>query len=276
MSGWRNPPEPATVIAAMTSTAVWDPEQYYIYADLRLRPALELLSRVAAEAPVLVHDIGTGAGEMARLMAKRWPDARVIGSDSSEEMLTKAKEVESRVEWMLLDLNEWQPEPEHDLIYGNAVLHWLPDHEDVFPRLIAGLRPKGELAIQMPMSWWQPMHETIRTTLSQLGTPQGDRLAQTMSTPNVGQPTDYYKILRPIVSELDIWETTYLQMLSGEDPVFEWVSGSILRPVFSQLPPPDVERFVAECKLRLRAAYPRQPDGTTLFSFRRLFIVARR
>jgi len=260
----------------MSQFAVWDPHQYHRYEDLRLRPALELLSRISIETPSLVHDIGTGGGEIARMMALRWPGARVIGSDSSREMLAKAAKTASSVEWRRLDLADWQPEPEHDVIYGNAVLHWVGDHSSVFPRLMRGLVPGGELAVQMPMSWWQPSHQVIRETLAQLSGPVVETLAASMAEPNVHPPAHYYEILRPLTSNLDIWESTYHQMLSGEDPVFEWVSGSILRPILTQLPAEEVAHFSVLCRRALREAYPAEPDGTTLFPFHRLFIVARR
>lgn len=263
----------------MPIAAVWDPNQYHRHSDLRLRPALELFNRIAVDSPSLVHDIGTGGGEIARLMAQRWPNATVVGSDSSREMLDKAQSVTADggdIDWVLLDLNDWRPEPDHDVIYANAVLHWLPDHTALFPRLVSGLRTGGELAVQMPMSWWQPSHEAIRATLADMDTPEAESLADFMATPNVAQPGIYQDILSPLVSDLDIWSTEYQQILSGPDPVFDWVSGSILRPVFTQLAPPDVERFSAMCRQRLRDSYPPQADGTTLFPFKRLFIVARR
>jgi trans-aconitate 2-methyltransferase len=182
----------------------------------------------------------------------------------------------SSVEWRLLDLTDWHPEPEHDVIYGNAILHWVRDHADVFPRLMSGLVPGGELAVQMPMSWWQPSHQVIRETLAQLSGPAAETINASMAEPNVHPPTRYYEILRPLASNLDIWETTYQQMLSGDDPVFEWVSGSILRPILTQLSADDVAHFSVLCRRALREAYPAEPDGTTLFPFHRLFIVARR
>lgn len=263
----------------MPTAAVWDPSQYHRYGDLRLRPAIELFNRISVEAPSVVHDIGTGGGEIARLMARRWPEASVIGSDSSPEMLDKAEAATpdgSTITWELLDLNNWQPTPNHDVIYANAVLHWLPDHAEIFPRLVTGLNPDGELAVQMPLSWWQPSHQVIRQTLAAMNTPEADSLASFMQTPNVGQPDLYYEILRPKVATIDIWSTEYQQILSGHDPVFEWVSGSILRPVFAQLPESDVPRFSEMCRGALREVYPRQSDGTTLFPFKRLFLVARK
>jgi trans-aconitate 2-methyltransferase len=257
----------------------WDPQQYHRYADLRLRPALELFDRISLDSPEDVHDIGTGGGEIARLMEQRWPAARVVATDSSAEMLATAKAntpAGSRIQWELLDLNDWAPAAEFDVIYGNAVLHWLPDHAETFPRLIGGLRPGGELAIQMPLSWYQPSHVAIRDTLAAFGTAEAGALAEFMATPNVALPEVYYEILHPIVSNLDIWITEYQQVLSGADPVFEFVKGSILRPVFTQLPEADAAEFAAQLKPRLAEAYPRRSDGSTLFRPRRIFIMARR
>jgi trans-aconitate 2-methyltransferase len=260
----------------MSQQPVWDPGQYHRFGDLRLRPALELFARISVENPSVVHDIGTGGGEIAGLMAQRWPNARVIGSDSSQEMLDKAADSAPSVEWRLLDVADWRPAAEHDVIYANAVLHWLSDHDEAFPRLVAGLVSDGELAVQMPMSWWQPSHQVIRETLAHLNGPEAAALGKSMEQPNVFPPDRYYDILRPIVSSLDIWETTYQQTLTGRDPIFEWVSGTMLRPILTQLPANDAARFSELCRRGLREAYPPQTDGTTLFPFRRLFVVARR
>lgn len=260
----------------MAARGVWDPDLYHRYGELRLRPALELLMRVTVQAPALIHDIGTGGGAVARLLAERWPKARVIGSDSSPEMLTTAALPASTVEWQMLDLEDWAPRPEHDLIYGNAVLHWVRNHEELFPRLVGGLVAGGELAVQMPLSWYQPSHQVLRDTLASLPSAAAAEMSEVMSEPNVAQPDVYYEILRPHVASLDIWTTEYQQELAGDDPVLEWMSGSILRPVLAALSPAELELFRDRCTAALREAYPRRADGVTLFPFRRLFVVARR
>ena len=256
----------------------WDPTQYHRYGDLRLRPALELFARINVANPSLVHDIGTGGGEIARLAAARWPEARIVGSDTSPQMLAKARATDTAeaVEWMELDIATWRPEPKHSVIYGNAVLHWVDDHADLMPRLVGGLVDGGQLAVQMPMSWWQPSHEAIRESLAALGTPEAGSLAEAMARPNVEQPGTYYDILQPVTSALDIWTTEYQQVLDGADPVFEWISGSILRPVFAGLPDDQLATFEVDCKQRLRTTYPASVDGRTLFPFSRVFIVATR
>lgn len=253
----------------------WDPEQYGRYAAPRLRPALELLGRVDHPAPRIVYDLGCGRGEMARLMADRWPEARVVGSDTSEEMLAQAAAVASRVEWELQDVATWEPEAPVDVIYANAVLHWVPSHDVLFPRLIGFLAAGGVLAVQMPLSWHEPSHQTLRRVLDeeQLGTAE---LRASYAHPPVAGPEAYYDLLAPRATTVDIWTTRYMQVLHGADAVLDWVKGSMLRPLFDAVTEDEMSHFLDIYAGRLRKAYPSRPGGETLFPFPRLFIVATR
>src|SRR5437899_11822064 len=103
----------------------WDPAQYLKFAGPRLRPALDLLQRIDKEAPASVYDLGAGAGNVTRLIAARWPEARIVGVDSSAEMLAQAVAENPRLEWRQAELATWRPEPPADLIYSNAALPWL-------------------------------------------------------------------------------------------------------------------------------------------------------
>lgn len=228
----------------------------------------------------MVHDLGTGRGEIARAMADRWPDADVVGSDLSADMLTDASAIASRVTWEIVDVRDWEPDRGHDVIYANAVLHWIEDHNSLLPRLVSYLNPGGVLAIQMPLSWHEPSHRLMRATLAD-GGPGGSPLGEpALRSRYDRQPVEsaawYHTTLRPHVAELDIWETRYLQVLTGPDPVFEWVSGTALRPILESLDSAALGSFVPTYRSALREAYPLQPDGTTLYPFPRLFIVATR
>ena len=88
--------------------------------------------------------------------------------------------------------------------------------------------------------------------------------------------SDYYRILAPHASAVDVWTTEYLHLLEGEEPVFEWVKGTGLRPILNRLDAAELEQFVERYRAGLQELYPRQEDGTTLYPFRRLFLVARR
>jgi trans-aconitate 2-methyltransferase len=90
----------------------------------------------------------------------------------------------------------------------------------------------------------------------------------------VAEPSLYYDVLAPHVSRLDIWETEYLHVLEGANPVVEWTRGSALKPLLDALEEPDRSGFQGEYASRIARAYPPRPDGRTLFTFRRLFIIA--
>ena len=258
----------------------WDPAQYAKFGDHRLRPALELLRRVPVTGPALVYDLGCGTGTVTRLIAKRFPGARVVGVDSSPEMLAKAAGEPSRIEWVRGDITEWEPERAPDLIYTNAVLHWLDDHAALMPRLLRSVAPGGCLAVQMPLSHAQPSHVLMCETLAYGGaggSKLGDEAVAVAAARDwMFDAGAYYDLLASEASELDIWETTYLHRLEGEDAVLEWVRATGLRPVLNGLAGADLERFLAVYRERLRAAYPRRADGSTIYPFPRLFMVATR
>lgn len=256
----------------------WDPDQYLKFADHRLRPGLELLDRVPLTAPSVVYDLGCGAGEQARMMAERWPDATVYGVDSSQEMLRTASARPGRVQWVEADVRTWQPEQPPDLIYSNATLQWVDGHATLFPRLVSTLAPGGCLAVQMPLSWSMPSHRIMRQMLEDGGpggTPLGtEELRRRVGRKWVDDADEYYDLLAGQTASIDIWETEYLQILQGDDPVVEWVKGSGLRPILNDLSESERATYLTEYARRLREVYPLRANGKTLYPFRRLFIVA--
>jgi trans-aconitate 2-methyltransferase len=252
----------------------WNPEQYLKFADHRLRPAVDLLGRIDAEAPSLVYDLGCGAGNVTRLLRARWPSARIVGVDSSREMLDRAAQAVPDVEWVLADLAGWRPEAPPDVIYSNAALHWLDGHDALFPRLLAALAPGGTLAVQMPRNHGAPSH-TGMVAAARAGAWR-DLLEPLLRESPVRPPDFYWGVLAGGAARLDVWETEYLQALRGDDPVVQWTMGTALKPLLDALAEPARGAFLADYARRMAAAYPRRGDGTTLFPFRRLFLVARR
>jgi trans-aconitate 2-methyltransferase len=256
----------------------WDPLQYLKFSDLRLRPALELLARVPLAAPALVCDLGCGTGQVTALIQERWPKANVHGIDHSREMLAQAAATSGTIRWLEADVRTWQPDSRADLIFSNAALHWVEGHPALLPRLIGFLAPGGCLAVQMPLSWGLPSHTLMRETLAD-GGPGGrplgsEELRKNLARRGVADTDTYYDLLSGRTRHLDIWETEYLQVLEGNDPVLEWVKGTGLRPILNDLD--DMHRgiFLKEYGRRLRTAYPKRGDGRTLYPFRRLFMVA--
>lgn len=256
----------------------WVPGQYLKFSRQRLRPAFELLDRIPLEAPDVVYDLGCGSGQITRILAKRWSSSEVCGIDNSPQMLAEAAAEPSTVRWADADIRRWVPEENPDLIYSNAALHWVDDHSGLFARMVNYLNPGGCLAVQMPLSWDLPSHRLMRDTLANGGPggkPVGDAsLLAALSKKWVEDADFYYDILSPRTRCLDIWETRYLHVLEGDDPVFEWVMGSGLRLVLNGLSDTERNRFLKVYKQRLRDAYPARSGNRTLYPFPRLFIVA--
>lgn len=255
----------------------WDPDRYLTYADERGRPFVELVSRVGAEQPREVVDLGCGPGNLTALLAQRWPDARVVGLDTSEAMVARARadQPDGPVAYEVGDVREWAPEQQVDVLVTNATLQWVPGHLELLPRLVRQVRPGGWLAMQVPGNFDQPSH-TLRDELAA-------EAAYAMFTAGVARPeahdaTTYFTALTALGCEVDAWETTYVHVLRGPDPVLTWVSATGARPTLEALPPDLREQFTEELGRRLAAAYPPVPgpDGepVVLMPFRRVFAVA--
>jgi trans-aconitate 2-methyltransferase len=250
----------------------WNPERYLAFGDQRTRPAIDLLARVPLATAERIADLGCGPGNSTRLLVERWPEARIIGVDNSQEMLAKARASGISAIWVEADIAAWAPDFLLDLIYSNAALQWLFDHATLLPRLMARLRPEGVLAIQMPRNFAAPSHVLLRETARD--GPWADRLVGFPDLPPVATPEWYYDLLAPQAGLLDVWETEYLHVLDGDDPVLNWTRGTALRPIVQALDERDFAAFEAAYAARLREAYPKRADGRTLFPFRRLFLVA--
>jgi len=251
----------------------WDPDRYLTYADERGRPFVDLLARVGAEAPAEVADLGCGPGNLTRLLVDRWPAARVRGLDSSPEMVEAARRDVPGVEFAVSDLREWARSGDRaDVVLSNATLQWLPDHLELLPTLAERVRPGGWLAFQVPGNVDQPSH-TLRTELA-AQQPYADHTGG-VAVPSSHDPADYLDVLVRAGLEPDVWETTYLHVLTGDDPVFTWVAATGARPTLQALPDDLRADFERELRARLRAAYPEGERGVVL-PFRRVFAVGHR
>jgi trans-aconitate 2-methyltransferase len=265
-----------------TADPTWDPAQYLRHADHRTRPFTDLLARVPglpADAP-RIADLGCGAGNVTALLADRWPAARITGYDTSAEMLRRAREYAGdtrgggRLDFAHADVRTWTPAEPYDLIVTNAALQWVPGHTERFADWIAALTPGGVLALQVPGNFDAPSHRLMRELARSARFE--DRLAGVLRhTDAVPDPGVYLELLTGLGCTADVWETTYLHLLQGEDPVLDWVKGTGLRPVLTALAddPETLQAFLAEYRAALRQAYPAGPHGTP-FPFRRLFAVA--
>lgn len=260
----------------MSEAMTWTPEVYLNFAAYRARPVADLLPRVSPPDLGVFYDLGCGPGNVTMKLKARWPARAVVGVDSSPEMLDAArgKHAGDGVRFERGDIAGWTASQPAALIFANAALHWVPAHETLFPRLARALIPGGILAVQMPLGQRAPYHTCIGEIAA---APRWrDRLAKAHPQTTPLSAGGYYELLAPLMDEIDIWETDYRHVLEGEDPVAAWASGTALVPYTSLLEKAEAADFTAAYARAVRAAYPPQSDGRTIFTMRRIFIVARR
>ncbi|MEI4472546.1 methyltransferase domain-containing protein [Frigidibacter sp. MR17.24] len=252
----------------------WSPEAYGRFRDLRLRPALDLMARVGALPEGSIVDLGCGSGAVGPALAARFAGRVLTGIDTSSSMLERARATGAYGRLVQVDAARWQADGPVALIFSNAALQWLPDHERLLPELVGELAPGGVLAVQMPRQHAAPSHRFLREFAADMFP---DRFDYADWQPPVGVALDYQRVLNPL-GLLDIWETEYLQRLTpaagGEGhPVRRFTESTALRPVLDRLDEAERARFLRRYDEALAAAYPVEVDGAVIFPFRRLFLV---
>ena len=251
----------------------WDAQAYAAFSDERSRPFADLLARIGAAAPRDIVDLGCGPGALTAGLATRWPGARVTGVDSSPAMIAAAQTYASgRVSFVLGNLTAWRPEHPVDVVVSSAALQWVPGHRGLLPGLVEALADGGWLAFQVPGNFDAPSHRALRAVAAD---PAYAEHTADLVRAGVAEPADYLGDLTRLGCLVDGWETTYLHVLQGPDPVLRWLQGTGARPYLDALPESLRAPFTEALRDRLARAYPAQSYGTVL-PFRRLFVVARR
>ena len=253
----------------------WDPGEYLRFGDERTRPSIDLVARVAVDAPARVIDLGCGPGNSTRVLKARWPQVRVIGLDSSSDMIEAARAEEPDGEWVHADIANWVADEPFDVVFSNAALQWLPDHGALVERLFGSVADGGALAFQIPSA----TYATVRTLIHEvaLGGPWASRMAGPLGELTMEAPGLYYDHLTPIARSVDIWETEYFHVMDSAPAIVDWIASTGLRPFVAALESEaEREAFLAELHARVAQAYPPQGDGRVLFPFRRTFVVAYR
>ncbi|MBG0568304.1 trans-aconitate 2-methyltransferase [Actinoplanes aureus] len=255
---------------------MWDPTVYRRFGTERSRPFFDLVRQIGAERPRAVVDLGCGPGELTRTLAERWPGARVVGIDSSPEMIAKAAADPGPVGFRLGGIEDWHPEPDVDVVVTNAALQWVPGHREMLARWVTELPSGAWLAVQVPGNFDSPGHRAVR----ELGASAryAERLDGLLRDDPVDDAAGYAALLTATGATVDAWETTYLHLLpaaapGADHPVLSWMEGTALRPVRAALDEADWADFRAELAIRIAETHPER-HGVVAFPFRRIFVVA--
>ena len=250
----------------------WDAGQYLRFADERTRPALDLLARLDLAAPSRVVDLGCGPGNSTTLLRQRWPEAAVIGLDTSAEMLETARRDHPGIAFVAGDIAAWSPQKPYDLVFSNAALQWVGDHHRLVPRLLAAVAPGGALAVQMPRNHDFATHALMRQVAA--AGPWRDRLADARDPSPVKPPEFYYDCLAPLSGRVTLWETNYIQVMDGIPAVIAWLRGTGLRPFLARLDAGEQQLFLDHYAALLAESFPARTDGKVLLPYPRLFFIA--
>jgi len=253
----------------------WNPQLYRQFEAERTRPALELIARIESEDPRQVTDLGCGPGNSTEGLFERYPQAVVTGIDSSEAMLDNARQRLPQCRFSRDDITLWQPALAPDIIYANASLQWVPDHEVLFPRLFSMVAAGGSLAVQMPDNRQEPSHREMRRVADE--GPWHDQIGEAAQVRvKTLSAAEYYDLLAPHAERLDIWRTTYFHIMPSAESIVEWVRATGLRPFLDPLTDEQKPAFLKDYLRAIEKAYPARADGRVLLAFPRLFIVARK
>jgi len=253
----------------------WSARQYLKFEDDRTRPSRDLLAQVPLERAERVFDLGCGPGNSTELLIERFPDAEVTGVDSSADMLRQARDRLPGRPFVEGELTTWTPPEDADLLFGNAVFQWVANHPAVLARLLKALPRGGVLAVQMPDNTGEPALALMRE-VAQRGPYAGYPGLEHATRGALPTPEDYYDLLRPLASHLDVWHIVYNHVMAGPQAIVEWFKGSALRPFLDALDASAREAFLNDYTARISQSYPRRYDGKVLLRFPRLFIVAAR
>lgn len=255
--------------------ADWEPDRYLAFARDRERPLHDLVAAIDLENPETIVDLGCGPGNSTEALARRWPDADLTGIDTSPAMLDKARARLPSARFVEADAAAWQPDRPVDLIFANAVLHWLPDHATLLSRLMAALKPGGVLAVQFPDNQSEPSHRALAETAV---LPQWrDRLGDAgEARTEIGTPDDYFDWLDGSASDIRLWRTVYVHRMRDHAAIVGWIRGAGMTPYLKRLDAADADAFIADYAARVADVYRARADGSVLFPFPRMFILATR
>ena len=258
-------------------TDSWNAKIYKQFLDARTRPARDLLAAIPNSfQPKTVVDLGCGPGNSTILLKNRWPQAKIVGLDSSSDMLNEAKNSYQDIHFIKGDIADFSITEKADCFFANASLQWVDEHDILIPRLLKLMNPGGVLGIQMPNNFHSPSHQiTIRLLQSNDAWQAFLKKLRygILSEPFYKLPWYYDLLTKSGLSFLQLWETEYFQEMSDYQEIFDWVKGTGLRLVLSAMNAEHQRQFANAYIQAISKEYPLQQNHKILLPFKRIFMI---
>lgn len=238
----------------------------------RTQPAIDLAARLKGS-PREIIDLGCGPGNSTRVLKDRFPNARIIGADYSENMIAKAREDNPDLEFMQLDLNGDISEynGKFDVVFSNACFQWLQNHHELIPRVFKLLRSGGTLAVQIPMNCDEPIHKIIQRIS------ESEKWSEKFPEKRIFgtlMQSEYFDILSGLTDVFELWQTIYCHRMPSIESIIEWYRSTGMRTYLACLSESDGAEFIADVSAELEREYPKQKNGEIIFRFPRFFFIA--
>lgn len=253
----------------------WNSAQYLKFQKERTQPSIDLCRRIECENPKRIIDIGCGPGNSTAVLSERFRNSYILGADNSQNMLEKARNDYPYLDFKLFDAGaeDYSGIGKFDVVFSNACIQWIPEHKKLLKRFMSLLNEGGEIAVQTPMNYTQPIH-TIIGEISRRSEWRNKfdepRIFHTLAR------EEYYDILSEISSDFEMWETVYYHRMKSHDDIMEWYRGTGLRPYLQALNTADGEEFQRQVYEEVVKVYPTQKNGEVIFRFPRLFFIAKK
>lgn len=252
----------------------WNSEQYLKFKNQRTQPAIDLAQRIAINNPQKILDVGCGPGNSTKVLKSVFPKAHILGIDSSENMIKKAKETYSDIEFRVMDITEENQNIENiDIIFSNACLQWIPNHREFIPMIFNKLSKGGVLAVQIPMNFQEKLFTLMSETVNE---DKWDFSSMPLEPNETLKCEEYFDILSSLTDNFDIWETVYYHNMPSLETMVEWIKGTRLRPYLNALNSIDANNLINEITEKASRVYTKQANGEIIFKFRRFFFTATR
>jgi trans-aconitate 2-methyltransferase len=250
----------------------WNPDLYLKYGNERTQPSIDLIGKINISfQPKSILDVGCGPGNSSQALLQRWPDAVLTGIDNSVNMIEKAKTTYPDNTWIVADASKYTSNTIYDIVFSNATIQWIPDHEKLFKRLFNLINNQGVLAIQVPRFNEMAVSKVIQKVAGRAKWKEPTKGCGDLLTHH--DYKYYYDLISKDYKSVEFWQTDYIHILESQYAIIEWIRSTAIRPYLDCLKDEEKPLFEKELLAEIKNDYPIQKSGKVFFPFKRLFMI---